>query len=75
MKRVRATAVVTVTLTLPAPGAWGGDCGTAQIQRQATQAVLEKLKFGAEAISQLIQLGYVKISDPKVKAILVEEDT
>lgn len=41
MKRVRATAVVTVTLALPAPGTWDGDCGTAQIQRRAERGEQE----------------------------------
>jgi hypothetical protein len=36
--RVQATARVRLTIDIPVPDTWGGDCDVAQVKRQATRA-------------------------------------
>lgn len=72
MKRVTATAVVTLTVEIPASGAWGPDVEMAQVHRQALESVTRSL--GTMWFQNLVNAGHVKILNSKVKAILVEED-
>lgn len=73
MKRVTASAVVTLTVEIPAGQSWGPDVDMAQIHRQAFQAVFESLRVDRNRFSDLVNAGHVKILASKVKAILVEE--
>jgi len=57
--RIKATATLTVTLEIPAPGIWGPECTVGQIQKQAVDEVMsflnrkEELRFpkGTRVIS------------------------
>lgn len=89
-KRVIATARVQVTIDIPVPDSWGGDCDVAQIQRQAKVSVghvLRKVIETKECIAGkddrisrhtelgiLLDSGKAQIIDAKVKFVLVEED-
>lgn len=74
MKRVRATAVVTVTLTIPAAGVWGADCAIEQVHRQALRETLQGLQSPHSRLTMLLEMGAATLSNPKVQTILVEED-
>lgn len=74
MKRVRATAVVTVTLKIPAAGVWGSDCAIEQVHRQALRETIEGLRSPHSRLAMLLTANLATISEPTVKVILLEEE-
>lgn len=66
--RLVAKARVQVTLDVELPDTWGPDCRVDQIQKQAAESARQRLS------NELKHTKCAVVGDPKVTAILVEED-
>ena len=70
--RVSCTAIVRLTIEVQSDGAWGGECGVAQVDAQARENVRAKLSnrgLGQEGVNWKI------VGDPVIVSIVskVEE--
>jgi len=79
MAAVRGTAVVTLTVEIDVGSTWGSDCSLEQLMRQARVEAAEALRGGL-VINDLTASSATRprhariVGEPRVKAVIVEED-
>ena len=80
MSKVRAKAIVVVTLEIPVGDVWGEDCPVGQVHKQALDSlrgILFRTSIAGNkgtATKPTLPAGTRIIGEPKVKQIITEED-
>lgn len=82
-KKVRARAVVTMTISFQVEGVWGGDCPVSQIQKQAVDSALGVLRNGRLVVQGVTNSSFNPegalavvdiVGQPHVKCVAIEEE-
>lgn len=68
-------AIVTLTVEIHLPDAWGGDCAMSQVSKQARRAAAERIELvrAKDGVGLVRDYSVRIVGDPVVKAVIVEE--